>query len=306
MRNVQGHNNDPGNDIAEAWLTLQDISTLAQKIKPDALIIAEDIGWNEYITKPRAEGGAGCTSQWEVNFPYVLRNAVDAINDSDRNLHGICDELSHHYNGDVFQRVTYSDSHDSAANGSARLDEEISPGNAGSVYARQRSLLAAAVVITSPGIPMLFQGQEFMQGGSFNDWQALDWDKTEQFAGIVLAYKHLVALRKNIHDNTKGLLGQSVSIKQLDEQNKVLAYHRWDSGGPKDDVMVVLNFSNRSHKTYDIAFPNDGTWRVRFNSSWNGYAPDFKEDDISEVIVSGGKGTLSLAPYSVFILSRDE
>jgi 1,4-alpha-glucan branching enzyme len=153
---------------------------------------------------------------------------------------------------------------------------------------------------------MLFQGQEFMQGGSFNDWQALDWDKTEQFAGIVLAYKHLVALRKNIHDNTKGLLGQSVSIKQLDEQNKVLAYHRWDSGGPKDDVMVVLNFSNRSHKTYDIAFPNDGTWRVRFNSSWNGYAPDFKEDDIPEVIVSGGKGTLSLAPYSVFILSRDE
>lgn len=306
MRNVQGHNNDPGNDIPEAWLMMQDITTLAQKIKPDALLIAEDVGWNEYLTKSRPEGGAGFTSQWEINFPRVLRNAVDAISDSDRNLHGICDELSHHYNGDVFQRVTYSDSHDSAANGNARLNEEVSPGNSANVYARQRSLLAAAVVLTSPGIPMLLQGQEFMQEGSFNDWQALDWDKTEQFSGIVLAYKHLIALRRNAYGNTKGLLGQSVSVKQLDENNKVLVYHRWDNGGPTDDVMVVLNFANRTHETYDIPFPNDGTWRVRFNSSWNGYAPDFKKNEIAEVIVKDGKGTLSLAPYAAFVLSRDD
>lgn len=306
MRNVQGHNNDPGNDIAEAWKTMQEISTLAHKINPDTILIAEDVGWNEYITKSSAEGGAGFTSQWEVNFPRVLRFAVDAINDGDRNLHGICDELTHHYNGDVLERVVYSDSHDSAANGSARLNEEVSPGNAASVYARQRSLLATAVVLTTPGIPMLLQGQEFMQDGSFNDWQALDWDRAEQFSGIVLAYKHLIALRKNAYGNTKGLLGQSVSIKHLDEENKVLAYHRWENGGPKDDVMVVLNFANSSHATYDIVFPGDGIWHVRFNSSWKGYASDFKEDDISEVAVKGGKGTLSLAPYTAYILSRDD
>jgi 1,4-alpha-glucan branching enzyme len=305
MRNVKGNNDDQGNDIAEAWQTMQEITTLAKKIKPDALLIAEDIGWNEYITKPRPEGGAGFTSQWEINFPRVLRNAVDAVHDRDRNLRGICDELSHHYNGDVYQRVTYSDSHDSAANGNARLNEEVSPGNSANVFARQRSLLAAAVVLTSPGIPMLFQGQEFMQGGSFNDWEALDWDKTEQFEGIVLAYKHLIAIRKNIYGNTKGLQGQSVSVKQLDEQNKVLAYHRWDNGGPTDDVMVVLNFANRTHGSYDIGFPNDGAWRVRFNSSWKGYAPDFKEATTSEVVVKDGKGTMSLAPYAAFILSRD-
>jgi 1,4-alpha-glucan branching enzyme len=305
MRNVQGHNNDPGNDISEAWFMMQEATTLAQKIKSDAIVIAEDVGWNEYITKPRTEGGAGFTSQWEINFPRVLRNAVDAINDSDRNLRGICEELTHRYNGDVFQRVTYSDSHDSAANGNARLNEEVSPGNSANVYARQRSLLAAAVVLTSPGIPMLLQGQEFMQEGSFNDWQELDWDKTEQFKGIVLAYKHLIALRKNVYGNTKGLLGQAVSVKHLDEQNKVMAYHRWENGGPLDDVMIVMNFANKSHDKYDIAFPNDGTWRVRFNSSWNGYAPDFKENKLVEVIAKDGKATLSLAPYAVFILSRD-
>lgn len=306
MRNVQGHNNDPGNDIAEAWLTMQEISTLAQKIKPDVIMIAEDVGWNEYITKPRTEGGAGFTGQWEVNFPRVLRFAVDAINDNDRNLHGICDELMHRYNGDAYQRVVYSDSHDSAANGNARLNEEVSPGNAGSVYARQRSLLAAAVMLTAPGIPMLLQGQEFMQDGSFNDWQALDWEKAEQFKGVVLAYKHLIALRKNGYGNTKGLAGQSVSVKHLDEQNKVLAYHRWDEGGPKDDVMIILNFANRAHESYDIAFPNDGIWRVRFNSSWNGYASDFKEVDIAETVARNGKATLSLAPYTALILSRDD
>ncbi len=306
MRNAQGHNNDTGNDIPEAWLTMQEITTLANKIKPDALVVAEDIGWNEYLTKPRQEGGAGFVSQWEVNFPFVLRNAIDAIWDGDRNLHGISDELSHHYNGDVFQRIIYSDSHDSAANNNKRLNEEVSPGDAASKFARQRSLLAAAVVLTSPGIPMLLQGQEFMQEGAFSDWQALDWDNAEKFDGIVLAYKHLIALRKNIHGNSKGLQGQSVSVKQLDEQNKVLVYHRWDTGGPKDDVMIVLNFANKTHESYDIPFPNDGIWRLRFNSSWNGYGPDFKEEDMAEVTVKNGKGTLRLAPYAVFILSRDE
>jgi 1,4-alpha-glucan branching enzyme len=31
-------------------------------------------------------------------------------------------------------------------------------------YARKRSTLAAAMVFTAPGIPMLFQGQEFLEG----------------------------------------------------------------------------------------------------------------------------------------------
>src|SRR6185312_2458610 len=305
IRNAEGHNDDPATDISEAWSLLQRINTVAHKIKPGALTIAEDMGANNYLTKPTSEGGAGFVSQWAVTFPYALRVALDAINDGDRNLNLIIEELGKVFNGNAFQRIIYSDSHDSAANGSARLSEEISPGYPDSIYARERSLLAAAIVLTAPGIPMLLQGQEFMQGGSFNDWQGLDWSKADRHAGIITAYKHLIALRQNVHGITAGLQGQSTTVLNADHTNKVLVYHRWSWGGPKDDVIVILNFSNQHYDGYAAPFPRSGTWKVRFNSAWKGYGPDFKGVEVPDVTVETKTGTLVLSPYSALILSQD-
>ncbi len=305
IRNVEGRNDDPATDIPEAWTLLQQLNNLARKIKPQALTIAEDVGANNYLTKPVADGGAGFGGQWGVTFPHALRAALDAVSDSDRNINLIIEELERNFNGNVFQRVVYSDSHDSAGNGAARLSEEIAPGNPSSTYARRRSLLAAAIILTAPGIPMLLQGQEFMAGGSFNDWQALDWDNAERYSGIVTAYKHLIALRRNMHGVSTGLQGQSLKILHVDQGNKVLAYHRWSWGGPKDDVVVIINFSNRHFDSYDVEFPRLGTWRVRFNSTWKGYSPDFKDVQVPEVTVENTTGSLELAAYSALILSQD-
>jgi 1,4-alpha-glucan branching enzyme len=269
------------------------------------LMIAEDIGCNDYLTKPKAVGGADFASQWEVNLPQLLKQVFDSTDDNYRNISSLCEELIRKYNNDAFQRVIYSNSHDSAANGGARLNEEISPGNAGSVYARKRSLMAAAMVLTAPGIPMLLQGQEFMQGGSFNDWQALEWDKNSRYSGIVLAHKHLIALRRNLYGISAGLSGQSMTILHLNDEAKVLAYHRWENGGPGDDVIVVFNFTNHQQTNYYINFPRKGRWVVRFNSSWKGYSPDFKPKEIEAVDVTDETGSLDLAPYSVLILSQE-
>lgn len=304
IRNAKGNNNDPANDLADGWTLMQRLNSLSRKINPNALLIAEDIGCNEYITKPVSVGGAGFNSQWEVNLPQTLRHLLDAVNDSDRNLDELNWMLNKRYNGDAFGRVIYSDSHDSAANGGARLDEEISPGHPTSIYSRKRSLLAATFILTAPGIPMLFQGQEFMQGGSFSDWQELNWTNVEKYQGIFTAHKHLVSLRRNLYGNSRGLCGQSMVIVHQNDNDKVLAYHRWDRGGANDDVIIVLNFANKMHKSYNINFPRNGLWKVRFNSSWKGYSPDFKESLLNDVSVSDKVGTLSLAPYGTLILSQ--
>jgi 1,4-alpha-glucan branching enzyme len=306
IRNVKGRNNDPGNDLGDGWGLLQEITDISKEINPRSITIAEDVSGNEYITKKVEEGGAGFSSQWEVGFPHVLRDALDVVDDANRNLTAICDSLSRKYNNDVFERVIYSDSHDTAANGGARLSEEIAPGDASNVFARKRSLLASAIILTAPGIPMLFAGQEFMEGGSFNDWQALDWKKIEKFRGIVQAHSHLIALRKNQYGNTRGLISQSFNILHLNEGDKVLAYHRWDQGGPKDDVVIVINFANKEQKDYWINFPNDGIWKARFNSNWRGYSSDFEEIGVSEVVVSDSSGKINIGPYSVIILSQDQ
>lgn len=305
LRNVKGWNNDPEHDIPEAWWLMQDITRLCRKIKPDCLLVAEDISGNSYITKNVGEGGAGFMAQWEVGFPNALRQPLNAINDVDRNIVGLADMLWQRYNGDAFQRVVYSESHDNDANGRHRLDEEVSPGNAGSIFARKRSLLAAGIVLTAPGVPMLFQGQEFMQDGAFNDWKALDWDRAEKFKGIVHAHTDLIALRKNSWKNTAGLTGGGFNVLHVNDESKVLVYHRWENGGPADDTVIIFNFMNHEHKDYVVNFPRDGTWRVRFDSSWKGYSPDFKSPGMEECTAQNLTGVVRIAPYSLVILSQD-
>jgi 1,4-alpha-glucan branching enzyme len=234
-----------------------------------------------------------------------MRQALDGTADESRNITDLAGQIDHRYNGDAWQRVLYSDSHDSAANGASRLSEEISPGNAASLYARKRSLIAGGIVMTAPAIPMLFQGQEFMTGGSFNDWQAIEWKNAETYKGIVLAYSHLSALRKNLYGNTAGLTGQGCRVFQVDDATKVIAFHRYAQGGVGDDVIVIVNFTNKLINDYKLWFPRDGDWIVRFNSSWKGYSPDFKTVTVESLAAQANNGSITLPPYSVLILSQD-
>lgn len=304
MRNSLGKNDDPEHDLPEAWSLFQEINTLAHKINPNALMIAEDYSINEYITKPVAEGGAGFDAQWGTGFPLAIRKTF-GMESHDYGL-TLAQQLSQAYNGNAFQRIVFGDSHDTAANGWARINEASSPGNAGSVLARKRSLVANALTLTAPGIPMILQGEEFMQKGSFNDWQMLEWNKTTQFAGIVLAHQHLINLRKNIYGNTTGLTGNSINVFHEDLSNQVLAYHRWKNGGPDDDVIVVVNCGEQYFKEYKIYVPVAGVWHIRFNSSWNGYSPDFQQTSISQVTSDeNSEITIELSGYNVLILAQD-
>lgn len=303
MRNTEGHDNDPAHDIPEAWYLLQDIVELAHKINPDALMIAEDNASSAYLTKPRDGNGCGFDSQWEVGFPHALRKSLGVGETAV--LPEIRSELERKYNDDAFERVIFSDSHDTAANGSQRLNEAASAGSATDLFAREKSLLAAAVTLTTPGIPMLLQGTEFLQKGSFNDWQALEWKNAEKYAGIVLAYRHLIDLRLDKHGNTAGLSGQSISVFHQDDTNRVIAYRRWDKGGARDDVLTVVNFGGEKHKNYELQLPIVGTWQIRFNSTWKGYSTDFHETIIDSITTDDlGNSTLPLSPYSVYILSQ--
>lgn len=308
MRNTDGNNDKHDLDIPEAWSLLGEINQLAHKINPNALMIAEDNATNNGIVTSVADGGMGFDAQWEVGFPHVIRDSLGIThNETQPALQGVEYELGHTYTGDAFDKVIFGDSHDTAANGSSRLNEAATPGNAESLSARQRVLLASALSLTAPGIPMLLQGQEFMQEGSFNEWQMLEWDKTEQFAGIVLAHQHLINLRLNKFDNTRGLLGQFTNVIHRDDENNIIAFHRKDRGGPLDDTVVIVNFGDTIFEEYSLTFPYEGDWRVRFNSSWTGYNVDFHEVPMVNTQANkDGLATVALSNFSVIILSTEQ
>jgi len=312
IRNVHGNNDDPGSDLPDGWSLMQWINGEMRETRKDAFSIAEDLRGNPAMTRAVRDGGAGFNAQWDARFVHPVRAALCAGDDAWRDMNAVRDAILHRYYLDAFERVIYTESHDEVANGKARVPEEVDPGSASSSVAKKKSALGAALVFTAPGIPMIFQGQEFLEDDWFHDEDPLDWSKKNRFAGIFRLYQDLIRLRLNRSGCTAGLCGQEVNVYHVDQQCKVLAYHRWQHGGPGDSVLVVANFSSRPQQDCAVGFPTEGEWIVRFNSDSRYYDGDFQDRGPARVFASGpgldglpSKGTLSIGPYSVLILSQN-
>ena len=163
---------------------------------------------------------------------------------------------------------------------------------------------------------MIFQGQEFLTGGWFDDRVPLDWERAVIHSGIYRLYRDLIRLRRNAGGKTRGLTGPHINVFHVNDVDKLIAYHRWDAGGPGDDVVVIANFANSARQAYTIGFPHSGTWRMRFNSDLRSYAAEFGNGRCPDVIAAAPPnqvgadampawGNIAIGPYSVLILSQD-
>ncbi len=159
---------------------------------------------------------------------------------------------------------------------------------------------------------MIFQGQELLENEWFCDKDPIMWSKKFKYSGIVQMYRDLIALRKNMYGITSGLKAQNINVHHINNDDKLIAFHRWEHGGAKDDVIVIANFANRVHHSYNLGFPREGLWKVRFNSDWNGYDPyigNFHSYDTNAY--HGSKdgmnfnGNIGIGAYSLIILSQD-
>ncbi|MEZ4620431.1 MAG: alpha-amylase family glycosyl hydrolase [Caldilineaceae bacterium] len=312
IRNANGSNNDPGSDLPEGWELLRQINEAVHNLPQPRYTIAEDLQRNEWITKPTAEGGAGFDAQWAAEFVHPVRAALVVMDDQNRDLEAIAAAIRAGYNGDAFDRVIYTESHDEVANGRARLPEDIHPGEADSWFAQKRSMLGAALVFTAPGIPMIFQGQEFLTDEWFRDETPINWDFAETHDGIVRFYQDLIRLRRNRDGVTRGLTGQHVATYHINNAQKVLAFQRWAEGGLGDTVVILANFANQFYKEYKIGLPQAGAWQIRLASDANVYNANFGNGggsviETAEENVDGQPyaATFTLPPYSLLILSQD-
>lgn len=291
-------------NLPDGWSLMQRINHEIHERYPHAITIAEDLQKSDWLTKPSQDGGAGFGSQWDDQFVHSVREAVIATDDGHRSMDKVSHAITHRYNADAFERVIYFESHDDVANGRARVAQEIDPDGADNVFAQKRSTLAAGLIFTSPGIPMLFQGQEFLEGGWFRDTVPVDWDRQEQFHGIVRLYRDLIHLRTNKTGETKGLTGQRVDFVYLDDRINLIAWLRRMDGGPGDDVFVAANFSNQKVSDIPMALPVAGQWKLLFNSDWTGYSKAFGNVAPHQTIDSHGPVPVTLGAYSLAIYGR--
>ncbi len=309
IRRVDG----PGDkDLPDGWTLMQWLNSEIKSWFPGAITIAEDLQSSEWLTKSVEEKGAGFGSQWDARFVHPIRQSVTAAEDESRSMESVANAISSLYNGEATQRVIYSESHDEVANGKARVPQEVDGKNPKSWIAQKRSTLAASLVMTSPGIPMLFQGQEFLQDKWFEDTFPLDWDLAESFRGIVLLYRDLISMRLNRKNSTEGLMGNEVRVHHIDEEKNLVAFHRWKNGGSGDDVVVVANFSAEIREECAIGFPNVGVWKLRYNSDAESYSDLFSGFFSGDAVATAkecdgypSQGIVHVAPYSVLVFSQD-
>jgi len=297
--------------LPDGWSLMQWVNTEIRARFPKAITIAEDLQNDPAVTGAAESGGAAFGSQWDAQFVHPIREAVITGADEHRSMEAVKNAILARYNGDPIQRVVYSESHDEVANGRARVPQEIDPNGASNWFAQKRSTLAAALVLTSPGIPMLFQGQEFVEGEWFRDTVPLNWEQTETFRGIVRMYRDLIHLRLNKKGTSRGLTGPNVAVTHVNDDANIIAFRRWMDGGPHDEVVVVANFHRDPREGYSLGFSQPGTWKLIFNSDWKGYSEQFEGYASADVTAEVGeydgmpnKAEVNIGAYSVLIFGQ--
>ncbi len=271
-------------EIMEGNILMRDINAELQERYPHVLTIAEDLKGQSVITDSIGDNGLGYGSQWDMNFVHPVREFLIDTHDDSRDLQKIVDALEFEYSGDVFKRVIYTESHDEVANGQARVPEEIQPGDAESEFAKKRAILGIALTLTAPGIPMLFQGQEFIEDEYFQDTEGLDWEKHDNHKGIKNLVGDIIALRTGKSEGAFGLRDQGITIGHLNNDTKILSYVRGTTEG-SEPVLVVLNFGNQDYSDYGIGLEEGRYWNLRFDSSWKGYDRSFAKSDADDLVI---------------------
>jgi 1,4-alpha-glucan branching enzyme len=192
----------------------------------------------------------------------------------------------------AWRAVTCVENHDLVMAGrNPRIPVLADAADPRSWYARSRSRVATGVLLTAPGIPQLFMGQEFLEpqpwdvnpsGPNLLAWAALD-------AGDMVMADHLRFTRDllRLRADRPALRSDNVHPYYVSDADRVLAFHRWLPTG--QDVIVVATLAEHTWWSYDLGFPLTGFWQEVFNS-------DVYDDWVNPRVAGNGGGVQAEGP----------
>lgn len=303
-------NFDPTGSIPEGALLLRQANDII-KSYPGVFSIAEDFLNDPNLTAP-TPGGLGFDSEWRSDFHFSVVPQLTAVNDADRNIFAVANQIPGN-----FRRVHYLESHDEVwdLNDKDRVAWRIDNANPASYRARKLGTAGTAIMLTSHGIPMIFQGHEWGEGDRWDDGVGMNWSRitTAPYSGTLAMTRDLIHLRRNLRGTTNGLSGDGTNVFLALDNIDVVAWHRFTGGSaPGDDVVIVANLSSVSYGEFEIGFPRSGMWYEHFNSDSTTYGADYSDVGVGQTVTTSGpglhgfsqRGTIAIGPYSVVILSQ--
>ncbi|KPJ95850.1 MAG: 1,4-alpha-glucan branching protein [Gammaproteobacteria bacterium SG8_11] len=260
------------------WRFLQDLTNTVKYRKPQAIHIAEywqdDPSW---ALKSTDQNGAGFDAVWYPGLRTSVRNAIAQAAQGQHahvDLDTVKNTLYKPYNfSAAWRALQYIENHDRQRFENTNDREPRIPllGDATdtrSWYARSRSRVANGLLLTAPGIPMLFMGQEILEDKYWSDapnpqtfvW----WDGLHQDQHMQDFYRYMCDLVK-LRRRHPALRGEGINVFHVHEGNRIIAFHRWQEGVGRD-VVVVVSLNESTFYNYALGFPIYGVWLEVFNS----------------------------------------
>ena len=274
------------------------VARMIRQNYPGKISVAED-----------SVGDGRFDASWEYDFHGVDRDGVVPqllrASDAARRV----EEIARRVDSDLgFRRVIYTENHDETGklNGKRRLITEVSEHDPHGLKARRKSALAAVLTLTSPGVPLLFMGQELLEPREFHDSNPIEWQRGDDAFRSFLLHRDLVHLRRNLGGVSKALTDVHTRVAAVYEEHKLLAFSR-HLPGESGDIVVVANFSGEKLERIPVKFPRSGTWSVLLNTDDAKYGREFT--GVTTADPRSGTGSeiaVTLAPYSAQIFGLKE
>jgi len=270
------------NGYGRGWDFCQALTSTLRAARPSAIQHAEYWQVNPWVVKEVADGGAGFHTTLTDGLRKAVRLTLQLaanVNDDPLPMTALSEQLACWYFQNLWRGVQGIENHDlvmrpKSPEDTGRMDRiprVADPSNSRSWWARSRSRVATGIVLTAPGIPMLFMGQEFLEDKQWSDdvsghpelliyWNGLSSSDPSQ-RDFLRFTRELIRLRWQ----QPALRSEGFSLIHVHDQNRVLAFQRWVPGAG-NDVVVVINLANYNKYNYRIGFPRGGIWREAFNS----------------------------------------
>ncbi|MCF6155912.1 MAG: 1,4-alpha-glucan branching protein [Candidatus Brocadia sp.] len=261
------------------WFFAQRLAEKAREVDTRRPHISEFWHTDRFKSVLAPPAGLGFDANWHDSLRDVIRamisQAAGGRNASVR-LNDLAAALRNHPSGFPFrwQVVEYLESHDAVDvehdDRKPRIPALADATNARSWFATSRSRVASGLLMTSPGIPMLFMGQEFLEDKFWTDndgahpglliyWKGLETEKTMK--DFFQFMKEIVWLRRK----HPALRSEAINVFYVHEVDRVIAFHRWIEGRGRD-VVVVCSLNESTFWSYNLGFPQAGQWLEVFNS----------------------------------------
>jgi 1,4-alpha-glucan branching enzyme len=226
------------------------------------------------IIAPASAGGAGFDVVQHDYLRRTLRDAIGAASggaSASISLTGIADALYPPGFDHAWRAVTCIENHDLVLAGrDPRIPALANRNEPHGWYARSRTRFANAILLTAPGIPQLFMGQEFLEKNAWdvqpNGPNLLSWGDLNSGSDRAMT-DHLRFMQDLIHlrQNEPALRGDSVNAFYKHDIDRVIAFHRWLEGAGQD-LVVVGTLRESTWYDYNLGFPAAGFWAEVFNS----------------------------------------